>query len=115
MSLKADCDSLCAVSIVASIASTMIMFANGNLIRGSFVHIYVPVAIASLLFNTLGKLFIVNRTQLGRHIYEVGGNDQAAKFSGINVSKVKFIVYQIKIYSSSFSWSLTSSREISSI
>lgn len=63
VSLKADCDSLCAVSIVASIASTMIMFANGNLIRGSFVHIYVPVAIASLLFNTLGKLFIVNRTQ----------------------------------------------------
>lgn len=63
VSLKADCDSLCAVSMVSSIASAMIMFANGNLVRGSFVHIYIPVSIASLLFNTLGKLFIVSRTQ----------------------------------------------------
>ncbi|MCH5194923.1 MAG: cation-translocating P-type ATPase [Oscillospiraceae bacterium] len=62
-SLKADCDSLCAVSVVSSIASAMIMFANENLIRGRFVHIYISVAIASLLFNTLGKLFIVTRTQ----------------------------------------------------
>lgn len=63
VSFKADCDSLCAVSIVSSITTTMIMFANGNLVRGSFVHVYVPVAIASLLFNTIGKLCIVKRTQ----------------------------------------------------
>jgi len=63
LSLKADCDSLCAVSMVSSIASAIIMYANGNLVRGSLVHIYIPVSIASLLFNTLGKLFIVNRTQ----------------------------------------------------
>ena len=63
LSFKADCDSLCAVSIVSSIASAMIMLANGNLIKGSFVHIYIPVAIASLLFNTIGKLCIVKRTQ----------------------------------------------------
>lgn len=63
VSMKADCDSLCAVSIVSSIAATMIMFANANMVRGSFVHIYIPVAIASLMFNTIGKLFIVSRTQ----------------------------------------------------
>lgn len=63
LSLKADCDSLCAISTVTSIVTSMIMFANENLIKGSFVHIYVPVAIASLLFNTIGKLLIVSRTQ----------------------------------------------------
>lgn len=63
LSLKADCDSLCAVSTVTSIVTSMIMFANANLIKGSFVHIYIPVAIASLLFNTIGKLLIVSRTQ----------------------------------------------------
>lgn len=63
LSLKADCDSLCAVSTVTSIVTSMIMFANPNLIKGSFVHIYIPVAIASLLFNTIGKLLIVSRTQ----------------------------------------------------
>lgn len=63
LSLKADCDSLCAISTVTSIVTSMIMFANPNLIKGSYVHIYIPVAIASLLFNTIGKLLIVSRTQ----------------------------------------------------
>ena len=30
---------------------------------------------------------------MGRHIYAVGGNDTAAKFSGISTAKVKFVVY----------------------
>ena len=35
----------------------------------------------------------MNRSKLGRHIYAVGGNPKAAKFSGINNSKVVFFVY----------------------
>ncbi len=79
VSIKADCDSLCALSMVSSIAATMIMFANGNLIRGSFVHVYIPVAIASLLFNTLGKLFIVTRTQRSFRFVS-GSSDKYAIF-----------------------------------
>ena len=79
LSFKADCDSLCAVSIVASITSTMVMLANGNLIKGSFVHIYVPVAIASLLFNTIGKLCIVKRTQRSFKFVS-GSSDKFAVF-----------------------------------
>lgn len=37
--------------------------------------------------------FILNKTQLGRHIYAVGGNKQAAEYSGINVKKVTFLVF----------------------
>jgi putative multiple sugar transport system permease protein len=37
--------------------------------------------------------FITNKTVLGRHIYAVGGNKEAARLSGINVSKITFIVY----------------------
>lgn len=79
LSFKADCDSLCAVSIVSSIATSMIMLANGNLIKGSFVHIYVPVAIASLLFNTIGKLCIVKRTQRSFKFVS-GSSDKYAVF-----------------------------------
>ncbi len=50
-----------------------------------------PVILMIIVFAI--AVLIVNRTQLGRHIYAVGGNAQAAKFSGINVSRVKFIVY----------------------
>ena len=53
----------------------------------------VPTPVSLMLIVFVIAALMINRTQLGRHIYAVGGNAQAAKFSGINVSKVKFIVY----------------------
>ncbi|HUX40219.1 MAG TPA: sugar ABC transporter permease [Rectinemataceae bacterium] len=37
--------------------------------------------------------FIMNRTVLGRHIYAVGGNPEAAELSGISVKKITYIVF----------------------
>jgi len=37
--------------------------------------------------------FISTRTPLGRHIYAVGGNPEAAELSGISVKKVTYIVF----------------------
>ena len=77
VSFKADCDSLCAVSIVSSIAASVIMFANTNLVRGRYVHVYIAVSIASLMFNTIGKLFIVTRTQKSFRFVSESGDKYA--------------------------------------
>jgi ribose transport system permease protein len=53
----------------------------------------VPTPVVLMLIVFIIAALIINKTKLGRHIYAVGGNAQAAKFSGINVKKVKFIVY----------------------
>jgi putative multiple sugar transport system permease protein len=37
--------------------------------------------------------YITQQTVLGRHIYAVGGNPEAAELSGINVKKITFIVF----------------------
>jgi putative multiple sugar transport system permease protein len=37
--------------------------------------------------------FVTNKTVLGRHIYAVGGNPDAAELSGINVSKITYAVF----------------------
>lgn len=37
--------------------------------------------------------FITSKTILGRHIYAVGGNPEAAELSGINVKKIIFVVF----------------------
>jgi putative multiple sugar transport system permease protein len=37
--------------------------------------------------------FVMTRTVLGRHIYAIGGNPEAAELSGINVKKLIFIVF----------------------
>jgi inositol transport system permease protein len=38
---------------------------------------------------------ILSKTVLGRHIYAIGGNEQAARASGINIDRVKLSVYSI--------------------
>lgn len=37
--------------------------------------------------------FVTTKTVLGRHIYAVGGNPEAAELSGINVKKITYIVF----------------------
>lgn len=48
----------------------------------------IVVIIVVLIYN-----FITNKTVLGRHIYAVGGNPEAAKLSGINVNRITLIVF----------------------
>ncbi|AHF16863.1 ABC transporter permease [Niabella soli] len=60
---------------------------------GSFLGIPVPVWIALLV--VLLAAFITKQTRLGRYIYAIGGNETAAKFSGINIPKVVIMVYAL--------------------
>lgn len=53
----------------------------------------IPTPVILMVIVYIIVVLMINKTQFGRHIYAVGGNVQAAQFSGINVSKVKFIVY----------------------
>ncbi len=53
----------------------------------------VPVPVIIMIVVIVITALMMNKTKLGRHIYAVGGNTQAARFSGIKVSRVKFIVH----------------------
>jgi putative multiple sugar transport system permease protein len=50
----------------------------------------VLVLIASLIAI---YTFITQKTILGRHIYALGGNEKAARLSGIKIKRVKFMVF----------------------
>lgn len=50
-----------------------------------------PVVIMVVVLIISGLL--INRTKFGRHMYAVGGNVQAAQFSGISVARIKFWIY----------------------
>jgi putative multiple sugar transport system permease protein len=54
--------------------------------------------------------FITTQTVLGRHIYATGGNPEAAELSGINVSRITFIVFASMGMLSALSGILFSSR-----
>jgi ribose transport system permease protein len=60
---------------------------------GWFLGIPLPVWVSGIV--VIAAIIITNKTKLGRYIYAIGGNESAARLSGINISKIKIIVYTI--------------------
>ena len=55
----------------------------------------IPVMFIILILVALIASFLLDGTTLGRHIYAVGGNIEAARVSGINVDRVRVFCYAI--------------------
>ncbi|MDQ3692292.1 MAG: ABC transporter permease [Chloroflexota bacterium] len=53
----------------------------------------IPTPVFYFLGTGLIVSFILRRTGFGRHVYAVGGNETAARLSGVNVNRVKIIVF----------------------
>ncbi|OHE65081.1 MAG: sugar ABC transporter permease [Treponema sp. RIFOXYC1_FULL_61_9] len=53
----------------------------------------VPVPIIILAAAAVFTHILYSRTKFGKYIYAIGGNEQAARVSGINVVKYKIIIY----------------------
>ena len=62
----------------------------------------IPITILYSLFFVVVIWLVLSKSQLGRWIYAVGGNRNAARFSGINVEKVLMIVYSISGFLAAF-------------
>lgn len=60
---------------------------------GWLLGIPVPVWISGVI--VLAVVILTDKTRLGRYIYAIGGNENAARLSGIHINKVKMIVYTI--------------------
>lgn len=55
----------------------------------------IPTPVIILIIVLVITGLIMNKTKIGRHIYAVGGNAQAAEFSGIKVARVKILCSRI--------------------
>jgi len=53
----------------------------------------MPVVILAIVVGL--SIFVLNFTVLGRYIYAVGGNIESARLSGIDVDKIRILVYII--------------------
>jgi D-xylose transport system permease protein len=55
----------------------------------------VPLALLFVVGALLVWTFVAKRTTFGRHVYAVGGNAEAARRAGINVPRIKILVFMI--------------------
>jgi D-xylose transport system permease protein len=76
---------------LSAIIVAVIGFALAFFIFGQYNGIPVPVAIFAVIAGF--GIFILGNTRFGRRLYALGGNEEAARLSGINVFQTKMIVY----------------------
>lgn len=70
----------------------------------------IPTALVIVVIVVLVYGYITSKTVLGRHFYAVGGNEKAARLSGINTNRIYFIAYTNMGFLSALAGMLTIAR-----
>lgn len=60
---------------------------------GQWLGIPLPAWITAGMVGAF--VLVMKRTRFGRHVYAVGGSEKAARLSGLNVRRIKLMVYMI--------------------
>ena len=82
-----------ALNLSSGVAISGLPSRFGDLAYELLAGIPVPVVVALLVLAI--SHFVLRYTRLGRHIYAVGGNEEAARLSGISIDFVKVAAYVI--------------------
>ncbi len=78
------------------------VYTGGTTVRiddQSFINVgtgylgFMPLPVVYLLVILFGAYLFLSKSRPGRHLYAVGGNEKAAKFSGINVKNLRMGIY----------------------
>ncbi|MBP2625769.1 MAG: ribose transporter permease [Firmicutes bacterium] len=79
-------------------------FLGGGYISG------IPVPVIVMVFIFVSAYIMLKKTRLGRYIYAIGGNEEAARLSGINTKKILLSVYILAGLLAGFSGIIMASR-----
>jgi ribose/xylose/arabinose/galactoside ABC-type transport system permease subunit len=70
----------------------------------------IPVPIIVMVIVALIGSFILTRTYFGRQVFALGGNEEAARLAGVNISRMKVLLFMICGFISSITTVLLLSR-----
>jgi D-xylose transport system permease protein len=77
-------------------STSALHYVNGKFVKVSPPALEgVPWVVPFLLVFFVILTFVLSRTRYGRHVYAVGGNDEAARRAGINVDRIRISVFVI--------------------
>jgi ribose transport system permease protein len=83
----------------------------GAIGEGHFLNIPIPVILGGI--SLVIMYLFMNHSRLGRHIYSVGGSQEATLVSGINLARVRVWVYVLSGFLSAVGGVVLSCRTIS--
>jgi ribose transport system permease protein len=70
----------------------------------------IPVPIITMVVVALVGSFILTKTYFGRNVFALGGNEEAARLAGVNINKMKVILFMICGFASGITAILLLSR-----
>ena len=71
---KADCDSVCAVTSVLALIGGVVSLVDVQSVTVRHSYIYISTALVGLMFNTIGKMYMISRAK--RNFKFVSGDSQ---------------------------------------
>jgi erythritol transport system permease protein len=74
----------------------------------------IPVPIWLMIATSVIAWFVSTRTPFGRHVYAIGGNERAARLSGVRVNRSTLLVYMISGLCSAIGGLIVASQLIAS-
>ena len=84
------------IGISALVLAAVAWLSVERSLRPDFISLKgVPMVVVLIVVLMVVLTLVLNRTQWGRHVYAVGGNAEAARRAGINVSAVKISCFMI--------------------
>ncbi|MGD1820845.1 MAG: galactose/methyl galactoside ABC transporter permease MglC [Pleomorphochaeta sp.] len=81
-------EKVCGAAPIGSLKSSFTVFAQGDIFGIPLLIIYAAIVVAIMWF-------IWNKTKLGRNLFAIGNNLEAAKVSGVNITKTIILIYLI--------------------
>jgi len=87
------------------IVAALLLFSGILATYRGLPNVLISMAVLIVLF-----MFITNSTTFGRRIYAIGGNEKAAKLSGINTNRLVFSTFVIVGVLAAFSGMIVAAR-----
>jgi D-xylose transport system permease protein len=81
------------VAAIAVAGVVVVLIGNTNRGAGLVVVRGVPWVILVVLVVLVAWSFLLGRTRFGRYIYAIGGNAEAARRAGINLSRIRVLAF----------------------
>lgn len=74
---------------------------------------FVPVPVVIMIVLTIVFSIVMKKTRFGRHVYATGGNEAAARLSGVKNNRIKLMVYMLSGLISALAGIIAFSRYLS--
>jgi D-xylose transport system permease protein len=85
------------LKVAGMAAAGVIVVLIGNTNRGRFLLVVrgVPWVVLLVLVVLVAWSFLLGRTRFGRYVYAIGGNAEAARRAGINLSRIRVAAFTL--------------------